>query len=148
MIPPPKSMRPPRLVFPALAAAFLLSFATGESLATGPPDEAAPAVTDNATGAVPSATDNVTGTVPAAADNSWVDRTHSRVEKDLFDTVVWFDRFFGDERMEVTERPASFLRWATEIRWDQEEHYSVPQHGSRLPAPSAAERPMASGDLE
>jgi hypothetical protein len=124
MIPPPKSMRPRRLVFPALAAAFLLSFATGESLATGPPDEAAPAATDNAAGAVPAATDNVTGTIPAATDNSWVDRTHSRVERDLFDTVVWFDRFFGDDRMGVTERPESFLRWMNDLRWDEEERFS------------------------
>ncbi len=35
-----------------------------------------------------------------------MDRTHSWVERDLFETVVWFDRFFGNERMEVTERPA------------------------------------------
>ena len=42
----------------------------------------------------------------------------------MFDTVVWFDRFFGDERMEVTERPESFLRWTNELRWDEEEHFS------------------------
>jgi hypothetical protein len=52
-----------------------------------------------------------------------VDRSHSWVEKGLFDTAVWFDRFFGDERMLVTERPEWFLRWKTEFRWDQEEHF-------------------------
>ena len=53
-----------------------------------------------------------------------MDRTHSRVERDLFDAVVWFDRFFGDERMVVTERPESFLRWMNDLRWDKEELFS------------------------
>jgi hypothetical protein len=106
-------MRPRRLVFPALAAAFLLSLASGASLATGPPDGPAPAATDNAA-----------GSVAPAADNGWVDRTHSRIERDLFDAVVWFDRFFGDERMVVTERPESFLRWMNDLRWDEEERFS------------------------
>ena len=113
MIPPPGSERPRRLFFPALAAALLLSLATGASLADAPPEASVPAVTDNATGPVPS-----------AADNGWVDRTHSRVERDLFDTVAWFDRFFGDERMVVTERPESFLRWMNDSRWDEEEGFT------------------------
>ena len=53
-----------------------------------------------------------------------MDRTHSRIERGLFDTVVWFDRFFGDERVLLAERPESFLRWKNELRWDEEEHYS------------------------
>ena len=113
MKPPPRSKRPCRLVFPALAAAFLLSLASGASLATGPPD-----------GPAPVATDNAAGVVAPAADNGWVDRTHTRIERDLFDAVVWFDRFFGDERMVVTERPESFLRWMNDLRWDEEERFS------------------------
>ncbi|MFA6149026.1 MAG: hypothetical protein WC899_12535 [bacterium] len=113
MKPSPGSARSWFLFFPALAAALLLSPAAGASLAAGPPGATATAATDNAAGAV----------VPAA-DNGWVDRTHSRVERNLFDTVAWFDRFFGDERMEVTERPESFLRWTNELRWDEEEHFS------------------------
>jgi hypothetical protein len=58
-------------------------------------------------------------------DNTWVDRYHSKVERDLYDTVVWFDRFFGDERMEVAERPKSFLRWVTGFRWDEEERFTL-----------------------
>jgi hypothetical protein len=158
MKPPRSSAHRYKPFFPALAAVFLLSLATGASFATGPLDGSAPsaadnatgavpaatdnatgavpaatdnatgavpAATDNATGAVPSAADNVTGAVPSAADNGWVDRTHSRVERDLFETVVWFDHFFGDERMEVTEPPESFLRWMSDLRWDEEEHFSA-----------------------
>ena len=109
-------MKPPSLgirTFPTLAAALLLFLATGSSPAADVPAGSAPAATDNA--AVP---------VAPTVDNSWVDRTHSRVERDLFNTVVWFDRFFGDERMVVTERPVSLLRWKSELRWDEEEHYS------------------------
>jgi len=113
MKPPSRSVRPRRLFFQALAAALLLSLATGASLATGPPP-----------GSVPAATNNAADPVAPAADNGWVDRTHSRVERDLFDTVVWFDRFFGDERMKVTERPESLLRWMNDLRWDEEERFT------------------------
>jgi hypothetical protein len=98
----------------SLFAALLLLLAAGASPASDFPAGSAPAATDNAE--VP---------VTPAADNGWVDRTHSRVERNLFDTVVWFDRFFGDERVVVTERPASFLRWTGELQWDEEEHYSL-----------------------
>jgi len=133
MKPPRRSVRTCRLLFPALAAGLLLFPAAGVSHATGPPAVSAPGVTDNVIGAVPFATDNVIGAVPStdnaadavpAADNGWVDRTHSRVERDLFETVVWFDRFFGDQRMEVTESPESFLRWMNDFRWDEEERFS------------------------
>jgi hypothetical protein len=107
------------LFFLALAPSLLLSLATGASFAAGPPAGSASAATDNA-----AATDNTAGAATPATDNSWLDRTHSRVERDLFDAVVWFDRFFGDERMEVTERPESFLRWTNAVRWDEEEHFS------------------------
>jgi hypothetical protein len=124
MKPPRRSVHPFKLFFPALAAGLLLSLVTGASFAAGPPDGSAPSVTDNATGAVPSAIDNATGAVPSAADNGWVDQTHSRVERDLFETVVWFDRYFGDERMVVAERPESFLRWTNDLRWDEEERFT------------------------
>jgi len=147
MKPPLRSVRTCELFFPALAAGLLLSLSTGVSHATGPPAGSAPGVIDNAIGAVPSATDNATiavpsaidnatvavpsatdnatVAVPSAADNGWVDRTHSRVERDLFETVVWFDQFFGDKRMEVTEPPESFLRWMNDSRWDEEERFSL-----------------------
>jgi hypothetical protein len=113
MKPPPGSVRRRRRIFPFLAAALLLSLATGASFAADPP----------AASVLP-ATDNAAVSVTPAADNGWVDRTHSRVERDLFDTVLWFDRFFGDERVDVAERPESFLRWMNDLRWDEEEHFS------------------------
>jgi hypothetical protein len=136
--PPPGSVPPFRLIFPALAAVLLLSLVTGASLAAAPPAASGSAATDN-TAAMDNtaATDNAAGTdntlatdnavvpVTPAADNGWVDRTHSRVERNLFSTAVWFDRFFGDDRMVATERPASFLRWKSELQWDEEEHYSL-----------------------
>jgi hypothetical protein len=100
-------------LFQALALTSFLVLATDASLAADPPAGSASAATDNA--AVP---------VVSAADNGWVDRTHLRVERDLFASAVWFDRFFGDNRVEITERPASFLRWSGELQWDQEEHFS------------------------
>ena len=96
-----------------LSIALVLLPGTGHALAEDPPAIAPPAANDNAFGPV----------LPAA-DNSWVDRYHSLVERDLFETVAWFDRFFGDQWMEVKERPASYLRWINEFRWDQEDAFS------------------------
>jgi len=114
MKPPPENVRPCLLFFQASAAALLLSLVAGASLGAGPPARSGPAATDNAS-----------DPVAPAADNGWVDRTHSRVERDLFEAVAWFDRFFGDARAEITERPESFLRWMNELRWDEEEGFSV-----------------------
>jgi hypothetical protein len=107
------SLRIPPGIRVSLFAALSLFLATGSPMAADFPAGSVPAATDNA--AVPAA---------PAADNGWVDRTHSRVERDLFDTVVWFDRFFGDDRVVVTEPPESHLRWKSVLRWDEEEHYS------------------------
>lgn len=107
MKPPAWSIPLQRRFFPTLAAIFLLFVTTGASVAADPA-----AVSDN------TAIDNT------AIGNAWVDRTHARVEKELFDYVVWLDRFFGNERLGVTEPPESFLRWINEARWDQEKHFS------------------------
>jgi hypothetical protein len=147
MNPPRRSVRSCKLFFPVFAAGILLFLAAGASFAAGPPDGSAPSVTDNTTGAVPSAVDNATGAVPsavdnatgtpppaidnaigappAAADNTWLDRTHSLVERNLFDTIVWFDDFFGDKRIVVAEWPESYMRWMTDLRWDEEERFSA-----------------------
>ena len=128
-------------VSPVLLAALLLILAAGSSPAADFPPGSTPAATDNVAGPVAPAadntdnvtgpeapaadnTDNVAGPEAPAADNGWVDRTHSQIERDLFDTAVWFDRFFGDDRMVVPERPEWYLRWKNELRWDQEEHYT------------------------
>lgn len=129
-------MRTFGLFFRALAAGLLISQSAGASFAAVSPDGGAPVVTDNAAdaapsaldnaaGAAPSAADNAAGTLPPAADNTWVDRTHARVEKNLFETAVWLDNFFGDKRMEVTEPTVSFVRWMNDFRWDEEERFSV-----------------------
>lgn len=124
MNPASPGVRPGTPVFPALVAALALFLATGTSLAAGFPAGSAPASTDNAAEPVSPAADNAAGPVSPVVDNSWVDRTHSSIERDLFDVVVWFDRFFGDERMLVTERPESFLRWMNDLRWDEAERFS------------------------
>jgi hypothetical protein len=144
------SIHPGIRIFPVLAAALLLFLATGSSLAADLPAGSAPATTDNvANPEAPAATDNVadpeapTATdnvanpeAPAATDNGWVDRSHSWVQKSLSATVVWFDRFFGDDRMVVTERPESYLRWKSEFRWDEVDRFyfrSTVRASLRLP---------------
>jgi hypothetical protein len=136
MKPPRRSVRFCKLFLPVFAAGILLFLVAGVSIAAGPPDGSGFSVTDNTTGAVPSASDNATGTVPSsidnvigapppAADNTWVDRTHSLVERNLFDTAVWFDDFFGDKRIVVSEWPESYMRWVNDFRWDEEKHFSA-----------------------
>ena len=107
------SIPPGIRVFPALFAALLLLLAAGSSPAS-----------DIAAGSAPATTDNVANRKAPAAHDRWTDQTHSWVERGLFDAAVWFDDFFGDERMVVIERPEAYLRWKTELRWDEEEHTS------------------------
>ncbi len=77
---------------------------------------------DNATGSDNAAgLDNDFGLVVPADNNTWADRTHSWVGRELSDAVVWFDRFFGDERVVLAERPEAYLRWKSELRWDEVE---------------------------
>lgn len=131
-------MRPRRPFLPASAAALLFFVAAGTSLATG-----------FTAGSGSAATDNAADPVAPAADNGWADRTHSRVERDLFDTVVWFDRFFGDERMVVTEQPKSLLRWMNDLRWDEEEGFtfrSTVRASLRLPRLKKRWRLVVSGE--
>lgn len=71
----------------------------------------------------PAADDTPRTTVPAAGAG-WLDRYHSRVERNLFETASWFDRFFGGERMQVAEPPESLLRWMNDLRWDEEERFT------------------------
>jgi len=123
-------------MFPILAAALVLFPVNGASFPADPAAGSAPAATDNATGAVspaaadpaagtaPAATDNTTGAVAPAADNNWVDRYHTGIERNLYDSVVWFDRFFGNEWLVVTERPESYLRWMNDSRWDEVEGFT------------------------
>jgi len=100
-------------IFPTLFAALLLFLGTGSSPAA-----------DFPAGSAPAATDNTAGAATPAFYHGLVDRTHARVEEDLFHTVVWFDRFFGDEWMVVSEQPKWFLRWTNEPRWDEEDRFS------------------------
>jgi hypothetical protein len=120
------SIHPGTWCFPALFAALLLLLVIGSPLAADRPAGSAPATTDNvANPEAPAATDNVANPeAPTATANGWVDRTHSWVQKGMSGTVIWFDRFFGDERMVVIEPPEAYLRWKTELRWDEEEGYS------------------------
>ena len=132
------SIHPGIRIFPALAAALLLFLATGSSLAADLPAGSAPVTTDNvANPEAPAATDNVANPErptatdnianpepPTATDNGWVERTHSWVQKGLSETVVWFDRFFGDDQMVVTGRPESYLRWKSEFWWDEVDRFS------------------------
>jgi len=149
MKPASLDIRPLTRIFPVLVAALLLFPAIRDSLAADSPAGSAPAATDNAAGLDnaagshnatgsdnaagmdnTAASDNVVGLdidlglVVPVPDNTWMDRSHTWVERGLFDVAVWFDHFFGDERMVVVERPEAYLRWKTELRWDEEEQYS------------------------
>lgn len=114
MKPSSRNVPPGGLLFPTLAVALLLSLGSGASAATDRPG-----------GPDPAGTDNAAEQVAPAADNTWVDRTHSLVEMNLFDSAVWFDDFFGDKRIMVSEWPESYLRWMTDLRWDEEERFSA-----------------------
>lgn len=84
-------------------------------------DEGAPPGTPSAP--PPPSVDPPAGAPPAPAapapDDSWVDAGHSFVEQRIFAPVLRLDRFFSDERDIEHERAKSFLRWRSEVRFEE-----------------------------
>ena len=99
-----------------------------ESLAADPPGAPDNAVRLDATAPPPAtapAGDNTARSDNTArGDNTWVDRYHTYIERDLFKSAVWFDGFFGDERVPFPEPPESSFRWKNEFRWDEVEGFA------------------------
>ena len=50
---------------------------------------------------------------------SWLDQTHSFVERKLCEPAVWFDGFFGEDRVLEDIRPGSFVKWRNAARWTE-----------------------------
>jgi hypothetical protein len=53
-------------------------------------------------------------------ENGWIDVGHAFIEQRIFAPVLRLDRFFSDERDLDAERSRSFLRWRSEIRFDED----------------------------
>jgi len=53
---------------------------------------------------------------------TWLDQTHKFVEKNLCEPAVWFDNFFGEERVLEDVRPGVFIKWRNATRWTEEGH--------------------------
>jgi hypothetical protein len=58
-----------------------------------------------------------------ALDNSWMDRYHSSVEGELYDTVVWFDSFFSSEPRSDLDNTSAAMRLTNDFRWDEEQRF-------------------------
>jgi hypothetical protein len=71
--------------------------------------------------AAPTETDPVAVTDPCASievsGDSWLDQTHDFVDKHLCEPAVWFDNFFGEERILDRLRPGTFVKWSRAVRW-------------------------------
>ncbi len=50
---------------------------------------------------------------------SWLDQTHRFVEKSFCEPAVWFDGFFGEDRILEDVRPGSFVKWRNTARWTE-----------------------------
>jgi len=51
--------------------------------------------------------------------DSWLDHTHAYLTRKLCEPAVWFDDFFGDDRVEQEGRPGSFVRWRNAATWTE-----------------------------
>jgi hypothetical protein len=110
----------------------------------------APAAAPAADAPVAPSSDNLAAATQPVSDNTtWADRYHTRVERDLFATVAWFDRFFGDERIADEALPESSLRWTNDFRWDETDRFQYRTRVRawvRLPRLSRKWRLVVSGE--
>jgi hypothetical protein len=58
-----------------------------------------------------------------ALDNSWFDRYHASLERDLYGTTAWFDRFFGEELLSQADNTYSSAQLTTDFRWDDRDGF-------------------------
>ena len=48
---------------------------------------------------------------------TWLDQTHNFVERNSCQPSVWFDNFFGDDRVLEDVRPGTFIRLRNALQW-------------------------------
>ena len=89
------------LLAACLAAAPGIAYSAGEENPPPPPREERPAEGTTSPGAI-------------------LDTTHSSLERNLLEWVIWFDDFFGNVRTEDSRPPRFFLRWRNSLRWEEE----------------------------
>ncbi len=58
-----------------------------------------------------------------ALDNSWMDRYHSSIESNLYDTVAWFDNFFQSDTRTDLDNTSASVRLTNDFRWDEEQRF-------------------------
>ncbi|MBB6086862.1 hypothetical protein [Wenzhouxiangella marina] len=56
---------------------------------------------------------------------SWLDRSHSYMNRQLCEPAAWFDGFFGDSRSFEETPVGTFFRLRNSLQWDQREGWSV-----------------------
>ena len=50
-----------------------------------------------------------------AEGNDWLDITHQYINESFCEPVVWFDSFFGSDRIDEEVRPGSHVRWTNDF---------------------------------
>jgi len=56
---------------------------------------------------------------------SWLDRSHSYLNRQLCEPAAWFDGFFGDSRAFEETPVGTFVRLRNSLQWDEAEGWSV-----------------------
>ncbi|MBX3707705.1 MAG: hypothetical protein KF911_13830 [Pseudomonadales bacterium] len=73
--------------------------------------------------------------------DSWLDRTHSYLNRRLCEPAAWFDGFFGDDRALEETPVGTFFRLRNEVRWDETEDYRIRVRlNANISLPGASER--------
>jgi hypothetical protein len=126
---------------------------TEESIARDPAAEAARGTPDDSTTDDDSMTDTEGGAAvradlmelscrdSQARPDSWMDRTHSYLNRRLCEPAAWFDGFFGDDRTLEETPVGTFFRLRNEVEWDETKDYKVRVRlSANIELPGASER--------
>jgi hypothetical protein len=54
--------------------------------------------------------------------DTWLDQTHDFVSNNICQPAVWFDNFFGNDKILEDVRPGAFVRLRDSVRWSEGNH--------------------------
>jgi len=97
---------------------------TGQNPSSTPPQEELKAVTVTQPEAKAVTPERIEPDVNPCANievsgDTWLDQLHDYAERNICRPAVWFDHFFGDQRLLEDVRPGTFIKSRSAVRWTE-----------------------------